>query len=438
MEFEIDEYTKLIQKDVNNYIAVMKNGKLECKGAMVKFNKPIDNDLPILNDAVRNYLASGIPVEQTINECTEYIKFQKVIKLSAKYKEIWYGNGVAAKDGKITSIKGELLKGKVHRVFASKRTSDGSIYKLKVEKGVKSYEQFANTPTHLFIDNEDIHEKNIPEYLDKEYYINEAKKRIEMFLTKDEEKVDETPNILFKCMCESPTFYDFLEKCSENNITKKVLEQYLIADCCSNYGKTKKLLLFRDYFLMLYGKDKMTVTTLNKKFSDENIKSIVISNAELSKTGKSYNNLNSKKALLEIFNYIPDEHIDPYEIMKMQVNKFGTVRYKDSKLINRYFVLNTRNIIAPNLILYNMGNGEIQYRKIKKEIFKILPLQDGDIIDVKNSEKQFGMKIVGKDDEGKNIVVADIDKEYDVITQYDIVYRKYGKGNSLLTDCEVC
>ena len=116
MEFEIDEYTKLIQKDVNNYIAVMKNGKLECKGAMVKFNKPIDNDLPIINDAVRNYLASGIPVEQTINECAEYIKFQKVIKLSAKYKEIWYGNGVAAKDGKITSINGELLKGKVHRV----------------------------------------------------------------------------------------------------------------------------------------------------------------------------------------------------------------------------------------------------------------------------------------------------------------------------------
>ena len=99
-----------------------------------------------------------------------------MIKLSAKYKEIWYGNGIAAKDKKITSINGKLLKGKVHRVFASKRISDGSIYKLKIEKGVKSYEQFANTPSHLFIDNEDIHEKDIPEYLDKEYYINEAKK----------------------------------------------------------------------------------------------------------------------------------------------------------------------------------------------------------------------------------------------------------------------
>ena len=363
MEFEIDEYTKLIQKDVNNYIAVMKNGKLECKGAMVKFNKPIDNDLPILNDAVRNYLAEGIPVEETINNCTDYIKFQKVIKLSAKYKEIWYGNGVAAKDGKITSINGELLKGKVHRVFASKRTSDGSIYKLKVEKGVKSYEQFANTPAHLFIDNEDIHNKNIPEYLDKEYYINEAKKRIDMFLTKDKEKVDKNPVILFKCMSESPTFYDFLEKCSENKITKKILEQYLIADCCSNYGKTKKLLLFRDYFLLLYKKDKINLTTLNKKFSDDKIKSIILLNSELSKTGKSYTNLDSKKCLLEIFDIIPNEHIDIYDIMEMQINKFGTVRYKDSLMDNRYFVLNTRNVIAPNLTLYNIGTGEIEYKK---------------------------------------------------------------------------
>lgn len=221
MEFEIDEYTKLIQKDVNNYIAVKKNGELECKGAMVKFNKPIDNDLPILNDAVRNYLAYDIPVEQTINECEEYIKFQKVIKLSAKYKEIWYGNGVSGKDNKITSINGELLKGKVHRVFASKRQLDGSIYKLKIEKGVKSYEQFANTPTHLFIDNEDVHDKSIPEYLDKEYYINEAKKRIDMFLTKDEEKIDETPYILFDCMNQSSTFYEFLKKCLEKKKQRK-------------------------------------------------------------------------------------------------------------------------------------------------------------------------------------------------------------------------
>lgn len=437
MEFEIDEYTKLIQKDVNNYIAVKKNGELECKGAMVKFNKPIDNDLPILNDAVRNYLAYDIPVEQTINECNEYIKFQKVIKLSAKYKEIWYGNGVSGKDNKITSINGELLKGKVHRVFASKRQSDGSIYKLKIEKGVKSYEQFANTPTHLFIDNEDIHDKSIPEYLDKEYYINEAKKRIDMFLTKDEEKIDETPYILFDCMNQSSTFYEFLKKCLEKKITKKVLEQYLIADCCNIYGKTKKLLTFRDYFMILNGKDKMTLNTLNKKIKDNNVKNIIISNSEISKSGKSYNNINYEKSLLEIFDIIPNENINPYEIMTMQINKFDSVRYIDPLLKNdMWFVLNTRNVIAPNLIIYNIKNGEIQYRKVDKKIFKILPLQDGDIIEIKNSKKEFAKKIIGKDEEGRNIIAADIDKELDIITQYEILYRNYGKGKSLIVDSE--
>lgn len=442
MEFEIDEYTKLIQKDVNNYIAIMKNGEVECKGSMVKYNNPIDNDLPILNDAVRNYLAYDIPIEKTINECDELIKFQKVIKLSSKYKEVWYGAALSgkSKDGsvKISGIDRELLKNKVHRVFASNRPSDGSIYKLKIEKGVKSYEKFANTPDHLFIDNEDIHDKSIPEYLDREYYINEAKKRVQMFLTKDEEKIDNTPNILFTCMCDSNDFYTFLEKCRKNGITKKILEGYLIADCCKLYGKTDKLLKFRNYFEMLYGKDKITLSTLNKKIVDENVKSIIIKNSELTKSGKSYNNLNSKQVLLEIFNYLENKDINPYLIMKEQVKKFNEVRYTDEKFGNNtWFVLNTRNVIAPNLILYNMRTGEIQYRKVRKEIFKILPLQDGDIINVIKSEKEFAKKIIGKDDTGFNIIVADIDKELDVITQYELLYRDFDKSKVSLSDCEV-
>ena len=84
-----------------------------------------------------------------------------------------------------------------------------------------------------------------------------------------------------------------------------------------------------------------------------------------------------------------------------------------------------------------MKTGEIQYRKVRKEIFKILPLQDGDVIDVMNSEKEFAKKIIGKDDDGINIVAADIDKELDIITQYDLVYRDYNKSKTLLSDCEV-
>ena len=213
-----------------------------------------------------------------------------------------------------------------------------------------------------------------------------------MFLTKDEERVDETPYILFDCMNRSSTFYEFLKKCTENKITKKVLEQYLIADCCNIYGKTKKLLTFRDYFMILNGKDKMTLNTLN-------------------------NSINYEKSLLEIFDIIPNENINPYEIMTMQINKFDSVRYIDPLLKNdMWFVLNTRNVIAPNLIIYNIKNGEIQYRKVDKKIF--------------------AKKIIGKDEEGKNIIAADIDKELDIITQYEILYRNYGKGKSLIVDSE--
>lgn len=442
MEFEIDEYTTLIQKDVNNYIAIAKNGEIECKGSMVKYNKSIDNDLPILNDAVRNYLAYNIPIEKTINECDELIKFQKVIKLSSKYKEVWYGTALSEKlkDGSVKTnrVDGKLLKNKVHRVFASNRPSDGSIYKLKIEKGTKLYEKFANTSDHLFIDNEDIHGKSIPAYLDREYYIDEAKKRVEMFLTKDEEKVDDTPNILFKCMCDSNDFYTFLEKCRDNGITKKILEGYLIADCCNSYGKTDKLLKFKNYFDVLYGKEKMTLSTVNRKITDDNVRSIIIKNSELSKSGKSYNNIKFKQVLLEIFDYLENKDINPYLIMKEQVKKFNEVRYTDEKFDdNTWFVLNTRNVIAPNLILYNMRTGEIQYRKIRKEIFKILPLQDGDIINVLKSEKEFAKKIIGKDDDGFNIVAADIDKELDVITQYELLYRDYSKSKLSISDDEV-
>lgn len=436
LEFEIEEYTKLIQKDVNNYIAVTKDGELECKGAMVKFNNPIDNDLPILNESVRNYLAYNIPVEKTIYDCQQIIKFQKIIKLSSKYKEIWYGVGNVGEKDKIASISGSLLNGKVHRVFASKKETDGGIYKLKIEKGKKSYEQFANTPKHLFIDNEDIHDKVIPDYLDKEYYITEAKKRIEMFLTKDTPKINNVPNVLFDCLQKSVTFYDFLKNCKENNISRMVLEEYLIADCCSMFGKTQKLLDFRNYFELLYGKKRMTVLNLNKKIQNENIKNIIIENSNMTKSQKSYENIDYKSVLLSIFEILPNEHIDVYKIMEMQLSKFNSIRYKSEKQETEiFFVLNVRNVIAPNVILYNMKSGEYNYIKVAKAIFKILPLQDGDIIKINNICETYAKKIIGKNEQGKNIISDDETKINKVITQYEILFRNYAKGKSLI-ECE--
>ena len=92
--------------------------------------------------------------------------------------------------------------------------------------------------------------KQIPDYLDKQYYIDLANERIKHFLEPVEEKIDDTPNILYKCMCESDTFYDFLKLCNENKIINRVLEDYIIADCCFKYGKTQKLLEFKSILII--------------------------------------------------------------------------------------------------------------------------------------------------------------------------------------------
>lgn len=106
MRMGFDIYTKVFQKDVNNYLLVAPDGKTKTKGAYTKALSSVDYDLPIINKAMVDYMVNGTPVEKTINDCGELIMFQKVVKLSGKYWRAWH-------DGK-------YMTEKCYRVFASK------------------------------------------------------------------------------------------------------------------------------------------------------------------------------------------------------------------------------------------------------------------------------------------------------------------------------
>lgn len=166
MDLEFDEVKKVIQRDVNNYIIVQENGKVKRKGAVVKPLSRLDNDLPIVNKAVVNYFIYNIPVETTINECDELVQFQKVTKITDKYE-------YAVHNGKI-------LNGKVQRCFASKNLNDTTLYKK--HKSKTTIDKAPSTPEHCFLDNGDITEKKVPYILDKEWYIQVAKERINKFI----------------------------------------------------------------------------------------------------------------------------------------------------------------------------------------------------------------------------------------------------------------
>ena len=168
MVLEFEDYVKVIQRDVNNYIIVAADGSYKSKGIVVKKQNRLDYDTPILNEAVVNYFVKGIPVEDTIYGCNELIKFQRVVKVSSKYDYAMHGS--------------KRLNDKTLRVFASTSQYDGGVFKVK---NGKNPEKFANTSFNCFIDNSDVIGVEVPDYLDRQFYIDMAKRHINQFLGKE-------------------------------------------------------------------------------------------------------------------------------------------------------------------------------------------------------------------------------------------------------------
>lgn len=164
MTMEYDYTTFIAQRDVNNYVAVFDNGKIERKGGAVKESKPCDYDLPIVKNAVVEYFVHGIPVEEYINAENKLKPFMKTYKLMGTYVRVLHGD--------------EEQQGKVFRVFASRSRRDECLYK---QKDGKNKEKFAGCPDHCKIVNGDIRDADCPTWLDKQFYIEMAKKEISKF-----------------------------------------------------------------------------------------------------------------------------------------------------------------------------------------------------------------------------------------------------------------
>ena len=184
---ELDNISEIYQKDVNNYLWVGADGSVERIGAYVKELSATDNDLPILNKALVEYMVHKTPVEQTINQCDDLIMFQKIVKLSEKYDWVEHEHciPVITKTGKRVIKEVYEYPEKVkysyksYRVFASNSQDDGRLLKRKKVK--TKGEKFGNTPDHCFICNDDVCGVKTPQTLDKGWYIDLAKKRLKQF-----------------------------------------------------------------------------------------------------------------------------------------------------------------------------------------------------------------------------------------------------------------
>lgn len=212
---EEDMIKRVVQKDVNNYIEIKSDGSVKTKGGYLvrgtsvvgAFN--INNNATIVCKAICDYFVHGTPVEETINGCDDLMAFQLIAKAGAKYKEAYH----------LVGDEKQPVQ-KVNRVYASKDTRYGKLFKVKAETDATA--KIEMLPDHCVIDNDN---QLTIEDVDKTFYIEMAKKRINDFLgIKPEKKERKKKMATTKTADRTPNIYQRLaivrEKFASAGITK--------------------------------------------------------------------------------------------------------------------------------------------------------------------------------------------------------------------------
>ena len=169
---EEDSISQLVQKDVNGYIEVQPSGKFKTKGGyLVRGIAPagafnVNNNATIVAKALVEYFVNGTPPEDTINGCDDIFQFQIIAKAGAKYREAYH-----LVDGEKVPVQ------KVNRIYATKDTRYGKLFKVKAENDAEA--KIEMLPEHCIIDNDN--HLTIAD-VDKQFYIDMAKKRINDFM----------------------------------------------------------------------------------------------------------------------------------------------------------------------------------------------------------------------------------------------------------------
>lgn len=175
---ERDDVTRLVQKDVNNYLAEEGGGKIKACGDYVKRwrgdnvtdendirARLINNDLTIVQIALVERLLHDVPVEKTVNECRNIFYFQQIAKFGSSYASAFH-----EVDGERVPVQ------KVNRVYAAKDDRFGTVKKVRPNGKV---EKIASLPDHCVIDNEN---RLTVDQIDKQFYIDLANERVNQYL----------------------------------------------------------------------------------------------------------------------------------------------------------------------------------------------------------------------------------------------------------------
>lgn len=175
LSLEHDEYTKMIIRDVNNYMAIQKNGKVKCKGAfewedlankkVATFHK--NKSFLIIPKAIHAYFVKGIRPEDFLEQNKNLYDYCAGVKAKAG----WHFEERKVTDGEVINTKLQ----KIIRYYVS--NGGGKLVKCHQdgrEIQVESGEWLQTTVNKLDAS------KAFDKYdINKKYYLEEIYKEIE-------------------------------------------------------------------------------------------------------------------------------------------------------------------------------------------------------------------------------------------------------------------
>ena len=167
LQLEVSLFKRLLQRDVNNYIAVKQNDKLKLKGGAVGQANGVDvtkaSKPTIIDHMLVEKLVYNRPFITTVQdgEFRDYCFTLKSMKSSTQ-------------TGKMVDENGKVFDNEVNRTYATK--TGGKVLKEKV--GELENAKFPDTPEQMSIANYEL-PKEPPADLDYSYYIELAEKKLE-------------------------------------------------------------------------------------------------------------------------------------------------------------------------------------------------------------------------------------------------------------------
>lgn len=166
MRMEVIKSKQIFQKDVNNYILELEDGKIITKGGYVaQYNGGARKTLRVVDKAIVEHLVHGVDIATYINNETDIFEFQIMTKTGRTFLDTTW-----------ETPDGLKVINKVNRVYATKDRGYGRVHKRKAN----SRSLIPNCPTNCFVDNAGT-EMTIDK-IDKQWYIDMAEKRVRDYI----------------------------------------------------------------------------------------------------------------------------------------------------------------------------------------------------------------------------------------------------------------